>query len=330
LYRQSSSNSPSVISRCAAASLAGKACVVLGAGGFLGRHLCIQLANQGAHVRAFGRNLETLSLTTSASLFQGEFSNAPLLSAAICSADIVFHLISTTTPATAEKNRAFDADTNVTGALRLIEMCKKHGVSRIVFASSGGTIYGQRDEPCSELHIPSPLCAYGNTKLSIERYLATENATHGMQNISLRIANAFGPQQRSEHNQGVIGIFLRAMLRSQPVNIWGDGKIVRDYIDVDSVTDAFVRAAMYQGNHATFNIGTGVGRSLNGLISDLEDVTGLIAKRTFLPGRTFDVETNILDSSLAREELKWAPNPNWRECLLRTLAWITNDVRIRG
>ncbi|MCI0734898.1 MAG: NAD-dependent epimerase/dehydratase family protein [Beijerinckiaceae bacterium] len=310
-----------------AGPVAGRKCVVLGGGGFLGAHLVRRLTGAGADVTAFGRSLNVIDAIPGVRRVEGNFEDSAAFEAAVAGADIVYHLVSTTTPATAERDRLFDLTSNVCGTLALLDICRRQGIPRIVFPSSGGTVYGAApDQVFSEETPPEPISAYGVSKFSIERYLALFNRQFGMRNVVLRISNPFGPLQYGRKNQGAIGIFARALLKGERVTIWGDGSAVRDYIYVDDVTEAFLKAGTYRGEHQVFNIGTGVGRSLNRVIAELERIAGLPLNRRYQPPRGFDVAVNVLNIERAAAELDWRPAVAWDDALARTLAWVRADL----
>ena len=308
-------------------TLANKTCVVLGAGGFLGRPLCHALLEDGACVRAFGRNVESLPDSDHIEIYSGEFSDLSALRAAVKSADVVFHLVSASNPGIAERDRKRDVTANLLGSLDLIDVCCSENVPRIVFASSGGTVYGHStSKPSKETDETSPHCSYGITKLAIEHHHRLANSLRAMSNICLRIANPFGPGQRSAKGQGVIDAFIRAALTGKPITIWGDGNAVRDYVYIDDTVAAFLLAAKYHGDREVFNVSSAIGRTLNEVIDDLESVVGRPISRSTLESRPFDLRYSVLSNDLARAELGWAPITPWKEALHRTVQWVRSDL----
>ena len=302
-------------------TVSGKRCLVLGGGGFIGRHIVEALQRSGAQVRVFGRGLDIFE-DSDVEIVTGDFGDTARLKVAIQNIDVVFHLINTTSPATAESNPMFDITTNLVGTVALLSLCKDAGIERVIFASSGGTVYGAVDEfPIREDVLPNPISSYGITKLSLERYLSLYNYSHGMKNIVLRVANPYGPFQTGAKAQGVIGTFMRAALYGEPVKIIGIDSI-RDYIYVGDVASAFVAAAEYRGTGHLFNVGTGIGRALRDVVRDVQAVTGIALNSDVLPARRFDVARSVLDVTAARTELHWVADADWNESLQTTWQWV--------
>ena len=302
-------------------------CLILGGAGFIGSHLAEGLLRRGHVVRVFDRpNLAgPLGVVGAPRLewYDGDFINDDDLARAVPGCDVVFHLVSTTLPRSSNDNPIYDVDTNVIGTLRLLEVARRSGVRKIVFISSGGTVYGvSRQTPLPETHPTEPMVSYGISKLAIEKYLHLYGVIHGLNYTVLRVANPFGERQRVNTAQGVVAVFLHNALRGEPVVIWGDGGVTRDYVYVGDVVDAFVTAMNYEGESHVFNIGSGVGRTLNDVVAAIEDLLGRPVPREYLPSRPFDVPVNVLDITRAREVLGWRPRVSFREGLRRTMEWM--------
>jgi len=200
-------------------------------------------------------------------------------------------------------------------------------IPKIVFISSGGTVYGiPKYLPIDEQHPTDPLVSYGITKLAIEKYLQMYSHLYGIRAVTLRVANPFGERQRIETAQGAVGVFLHHALKGIPIDIWGDGSVTRDYIHVSDVAEAFVRAVEYSGSKSVFNISSGFGTSLSDLIDMLENVLGKPIERRYLPGRPFDVPASVLSNELARTELKWAPSISMHDGIARTAEWMKGEL----
>lgn len=302
-------------------------CLVLGGGGFMGSHLCNALVARGYRVRAFERPSPPLLVADRArgavEWMYGDFVNRQDVAAAVEGCDVIFHLISTTLPKNSNDNPIYDVETNLIGTLGLLESARASGVRRIVFASSGGTVYGRPKQiPITESHPTNPICSYGITKLAVEKYLHMYHQLYGLDYVVLRLANPFGEGQRPDAAQGAIAVFLDKALNGQPIEIWGDGSVVRDYIYVGDIIDAFLRALDYRGDQRILNVGGGNGLSLNDILATMEDVFQRPIARSYLPARAFDVPTNVLDSTQARALLGWEPRVTLSEGFARTLAWL--------
>lgn len=305
-------------------SLENQKCLVLGGSGFLGANLCSALLEETAAVSYFSR---TANQITGAAWIPGDFCVDEDLRNAVLGFDIVFHLVSTSTPASGDRNPLKDAQENLIQTLKLLDACRDANVKRIVFVSSGGTLYGHAHIiPTPEDAVEQPVCAYGISKLAIEKYLGLYERLYGLIAISLRVANPYGPLQHSKKQQGAVGVFVNKAVRNEVVEIWGDGSVVRDYIYVADVIDALVLAASYSGCYRTFNIGSGVGLSLNSLIERIELAlnTKLIVR--YDKARAVDVVRSVLDCSRAHRELGWNPIVDMDDGIVRTVEWIQKNL----
>ena len=302
---------------------------VIGGGGFIGTHLCNALAREGARVAALGRSrLDPAALDRAVAWTRCELSDVARLSACLAGADVVYHLASTTTPPLAEADPAGDVAGNVVPTIRLMEVAAREGVRRLVFVSSGGTVYGvPAAVPIPETAPTEPISAYGLQKLAIERYLALFRRKHGLDSVVLRVSNPYGPLQRARRSQGVIAAFLEAGLRGTALEIWGDGSATRDFVYIDEVIEAMLLAAVHDGPSRVFNIGSGQGLSVNAVADDVERVLGRgPLERIHHAARPADVPVNILDISLIRDEMGWRPRTPWLDGLERTAAWMRTQA----
>lgn len=286
--------------------------LVLGGDGFQGYHLCRRLLENGNAVRVFDRNSINKNRLAEAGgrldWIEGDFSDYPLLEKAVSDVDIVFHLISTTLPKTSNDNPIYDVESNVVPFLALMEKIRGNGVRKIIFFSSGGTVYGMPNAiPIPEDHPANPICAYGIHKLTIEKYLHMYHALYGLDYAVMRIANPYGMNQQLDRGQGVIPVFLNKMLRGEPLEVWGDGSVVRDYVYIEDIIDAAVGLVNHQGSHRVFNIGSGLGTSLIDLISLMGQRLNCSPEVHFKPARPLDVPVNILDIERAKHKLGWEP-----------------------
>ena len=306
-------------------------CVVFGGGGFIGSSVVNRLLRDGHSLRIFERlhveRFREFSATEPVEWVTGDFMNIHDVSDAMDGMDVVLHLVSSTLPKSSNDDPIYDVQSNLVATLRMLEAMVAHKVRKIVFTSSGGTVYGNPIYlPIDEMHPTNPQVSYGITKLAIEKYLLMFEKLHGIKANILRVANSFGERQRPETAQGAVGVFLHHALRQQPIEIWGDGSVTRDYIYVDDVADAFARAVQYRGSKSVFNIGSGVATQLNELIKIIEEVLGKSVARRNLPARPFDVPVSILSNALAREELKWAPRVSLRDGIARTAKWLAGEL----
>jgi UDP-glucose 4-epimerase len=304
-------------------------CLVTGGGGFLGSHLVDRLVAEGHDVRVL--DVRTMPATTAPGVewMEGDFSHHEVASAAIEGRDVVFHLASTTIPKTAVDDPVFDVQTNVAGSIGLLQAAVRHGAHRVIYLSSGGTVYGvPRATPISEDHPTDPVNAYGIGKLAVEKYINMYHHLNGLSYCVLRLANPFGPRQRPEAAQGVVTTFITRMIRGEELHIWGDGSVVRDFLYVADAVDAIVRAAT--ADHCgVLNVGGGAGLSVNEVIERIESTLGLAAHRKYLPGRPFDVPSNLLDSRRAGQVLGWTARTPFDEGVRATAEYVRQLPRLR-
>jgi UDP-glucose 4-epimerase len=307
-------------------------CVVIGGGGFIGSHLCEALLAGGHEVRVFDR-LDARFLAqvkdAGASVYTGDFLNQAELRDVLTDYEVVYHLISATVPQTSNDNPIFDVEANILGTLRLLDAAKDAHVKKIIFASSGGTVYGiPKEIPIKEIHPTDPTSSYGITKLTIEKYLYLYSTLYGLNYCILRIANAYGERQPITGTQGVIGAFLDKALHNAEITVWGDGTIMRDYIYVGDIVSAFIKAGMYESEPRVFNVGAGRGHSLNDIISVIENIVQVPLQVKYLEGRQFDVPINVLDISRAKLHLNWEPKVWLDEGILCTLQWMQKHPNV--
>ena len=301
--------------------------LILGGAGFIGSHLAEALLAQGHEVRIFDRpHIQIpaeLKECHGIEWMQGDFLSVADIQAAVDGVELIFHLVSTTLPKNSNDDPGYDVGTNVIGSLHLLDAAVRLGIRKIVFISSGGTIYGIPNQiPIPETHPTDPLVSYGISKLAIEKYLKLYHELHGLDYAVLRVANPYGERQRTDMAQGAVAVFAKKALAGETIEIWGDGSVTRDYIYIADLIEAFVLAASYQGQERIFNIGGGHGLSLNQLLATLEELLARPVNRRFLPARNFDVPVNILDITRAREVLGWAPRTPFKVGLQRTLQWL--------
>ncbi len=298
-------------------------CVVFGGGGFIGTNLCRSLIGKVDTLRAFGRRKSFPDALKGVDWIPGDFTDASALAAAVVGCDVVFHLVTSTTPASGNVDKIVDLQSNVVSTLHLLDACREERVRRVVFISSGGTIYGIPERiPTPEDSPLNPISAYGISKLAIEKYLALYEHLHGIEYRVLRVANPYGPFQTAMRNQGVIAAFLGRALGGKPIEMWGDGSITRDYVYIDDVVEALELAAVHNGRSRVFNIGSGEGRSLYEILTAIEQALGRPIDIRRFEGRKVDLPCNILDVGLAASDLGWRPRTNFLNGLEKTIVWM--------
>lgn len=302
--------------------------LVLGGKGFIGSHLVDALKLNGLLVRSFDRpDVKGVGdlYPTSRGIehFEGDFGCEADVAKAVQDCDVVFHLVSTTLPKSSNLDPVFDVETNVVASLRMLSHAVRAGVKKVVFASSGGTVYGVPNTvPIKEEHPTEPICSYGIAKLAIEKYLHLYRQLHGLESVVLRLSNPYGERQRTHASQGAIAVFLGKALRGETIEIWGDGSVVRDYIHVSDVVRALLAAMDYNGPHHVFNVGSGRGFSLLEVVTAVESATGIKPVCSHLAARSFDVPINVLSIDRARRALDWNPAVGLQQGISLTAAWL--------
>ncbi len=287
--------------------LNGRTIAVFGANGFIGTHLCPNILEHGAQIHAFDRD-SSLPVKGSKN-FSGDFRKTSDIENAIQGCDAIVHLIHSTLPVSSNKSPINDAADNILPSITLLDLAVKHNIKKIIYVSSGGTVYGKQMQwPILESANTYPNCAYAISKLAIEHYFSLYHHLHGLDYTVLRVANPYGPFQATHKGNGVITTFIEGYLNNRPLEIWGNGLAVRDYIHVKDVTHAIVKALHYSGSHKCFNIGSGTGKSILNIISVLEDVIGYSIAKNFFENCTPDIPQNVLNNHLAHQELGWAPS----------------------
>ena len=283
--------------------------LVLGGNGFIGSHIVNSLIRNDYRVRVFDR-FKDLSETQfngrkNIEVVSGDFLNEDDIGESLDDVDYVIHAISTTDPVISENNPLFDIETNVKGSVELFsQIVNSGGVKRVVFLSSGGTVYGDNHygRPINELDPTWPISPYGIGKLTIENYLHYFDKKYGQKYSVFRISNIYGEGQAKIKKQGIIPIFSNKIRNGEDVTVYGDGSMVRDYIYVKDVADLIAISLSKQLEHSVYNLGSGVGHSVNKIISVIESVAGKKASIVHRATPSTYVESSILDISRIKKE----------------------------
>jgi UDP-glucose 4-epimerase len=305
--------------------------VVIGGGGFIGSHLAEALLLKGSEVAIFDRGSARyvdILARAGAQVVSGDFTRSEDLRIVLEKTDVVYHLVSSTVPKTSNEDPIFDIETNLVGAVNLFSCARDAGVKKIIFTSSGGTVYGiPRQIPLRENHPTEPICSHGIVKLAVEKYAHLFWELYNLDYCVLRISNAYGERQLLKSSQGIIPMIIGNGLHGRDIPIWGDGSVIRDYIHVSDVVDALVKAAGDTGNEKVFNIGSGKGTSLNELLELIEQRLERPLKRVYQHGQAYDVPINVLDSSLAQAAMDWCPQIHIGDGLARTVEYIKTHLQ---
>ena len=306
-----------------------KEVLVTGAGGFLGRYVANALARSGYHVSGVGRSPDAPSyLDASVVWIQGDASDPEFMKDVAAGKSVVAHLAGHGAPALSNQ-MPFESFVNgPLMSLAVLEGCRVNNVERLIFASSGGTIYGPTNVvPTPEDHPSSGVGIYSVGKQVSEIYLKEFERLYGVKGFSLRIANPFGSGQIAAGGQGLIAYALDSVKNSAPFTVYGDGENIRDLVYVEDVADAFVAAANYTGDERIFNIGSGSGVSIKATLDVLDEhLKPYRIERTFAEARGVDIPKSILDVTKAHDELKWHPKTTFSEGIKRTVASFLSSI----
>ncbi|QIE43773.1 NAD-dependent epimerase/dehydratase family protein (plasmid) [Rhodobacteraceae bacterium SC52] len=305
--------------------------LVLGGCGFIGSYVVDSLLEAGHQVRVFDRQPERFrDPLPGVEYFFGNFGDRMAVIDVLSGMDAVVHLISTTFPGTADLDPITDVKDNLVGTLTLLESMTVLNISRILFLSSGGTIYGAPDVvPIPEDHPLRPINSYGIVKASIEHYLDMYRRTRGLLPISIRASNPYGPRQGHSGVQGVIGTFLRRIVNGESLEIWGDGSVIRDYLHASDLGRLCAKAVATDLT-GSYNAGSGHGTSLSEIVAYMETLSTQSTPVTYRPGRPIDVQRSILDVSRAKRDLDWQTQIDLKDGIKGTYEWMRSITQIQN
>lgn len=295
---------------------------VLGANGFMGKHLTRALVASGYDVVAVARNFDVDMLKLQMTRICGDLRDDETMAKALVGVDTVVQLMGSSTPALGNSHATEDIEANVIPHVRFLEQCIGAGVGRFIFASSGGTVYGPvpPNTLVSEAAPTNPICSHGVTKLMVEHFVRLNGHLHGMDYVIARMANAYGPGQIFRNGQGLIPALLERYQKGLPITILGDGSASRDYVYIDDIVAALKAAIDAPGRHQlVINIGSGIHRSILDVVRGLERAAGIEFDIEHRPARPTDVRSIALDASRAREVFGWNPEVSFDEGLSRTV-----------
>jgi UDP-glucose 4-epimerase len=302
--------------------------LITGGSGFIGSHVADQFVAHGWDVVILGRTpVMRHSSIRDVTCIQGRVGDRALLEQIFgMGIDGVVHLASSTVPGTSNTDKMFDVKSNLVESLELLECCVKYKVTKLVLASSGGTVYGiPRQLPIPEESPTNPICSYGIVKLAQEKYLDLYHRLHGLNYVALRISNPYGPRQDPNGVQGVISVFAAKMMQQKPISVWGSGGTVRDFVHVRDIARLFY-LAMISSEQGIFNAGSGVGISINDLIAMMSIELGVIPNIIRLDSRKCDVPATVLSCRKAKQAFGWAPQITMEHGIREVGAWLSNGI----
>ena len=305
-------------------------CIIYGGGGFIGSHIVDDLLKHNIKVTVFDklysskRNVK--HILNKIEFIEGDFNNRQDIKDSLRNKDYVIHLVSSTIPADSNLNPQYDTETNLISTLNLLDECTNNKIKKVIFLSSGGTIYGLPIKlPVTEDHPTNPTCSYGIIKLTIEKYLSLYKILKGSDYRILRFSNPFGERQNPGIGQGLIVTLLYKIKKEQAIVIWGDGNVVRDYFYIKDGVKSIYLSIKDKSKYSIFNISSGKGLSINKILEKFRKVLKLDFDVKYTAARKFDVPVNILDNKRASRILGWKPATNFDEALTKTWDYITKN-----
>lgn len=278
--------------------------LLLGAASFIGTNLTIELAkNAENEITLVDRckdffnpiinmNLKNIRIIESGLTVDTDFDSI------LKNQEVVYHLVSTTVPTTSNQHISQELVSNVVFSANLFEACIRCGVKKVVFISSGGTVYGKEvDCPLKEKTATYPISSYGVQKVTIEKLLYLYRYMYGLDYRIIRLANPYGPHQRPNGVLGAVTTFTYKALKGDEITVYGDGSVVRDFIYIDDAIRAIMKIVEGENKHRTFNLGCGYGTSIKQVLTTIERTLGIKLNVSYVEGRKVDVPTNYLDIS---------------------------------
>ena len=275
--------------------------LILGAAGFIGTNLAIELAkNTSNRITLVDKNRMYFSSDIMADNIKIVESslNIDMDYSVLKNNDVVYHLVSTNIPTTSNQHISQDIEANVLFSSHLFEACVKYDVKKVVFISSGGTVYGKESAcPLSEETPTNPISSYGLQKLTIEKLLYLYNYMYGLDYRIIRLANPYGPYQRPNGILGAVTTFTYKAIKGDEITVFGDGSVIRDFIYIDDAIRGILNIVNGKNKHHTFNLGCGYGTSIGAVLEAVKKSLGYELNIVYKAGRSVDVPTNYLDIS---------------------------------
>jgi len=299
--------------------------LVTGGAGFIGSNVVDRFVGLGHEVAVF----DDLSsgfrefVNPKARLFEGDLADPAQVDACVAAfkPEIIDHHAAQIDVRKSVSDPRHDATVNILGAISLLQSCTRHGVKKVIYASTGGALYGEgRQLPATEEHPVNPEAPYGASKHTVEHYLYIWKLLHGLDYTVLRYPNVYGPRQNPHGEAGVNAIFIGLMLEGKRPRIFGTGDQVRDYLYVTDVVEAN-RIALSKGSGGMVNLGTGVGTSVLDIVREINRILGTGIEPIFEAARAGEIQRIYLDASRARQVLGWAPQVSFSDGLARTVEW---------
>ncbi|MFH1509288.1 MAG: NAD-dependent epimerase/dehydratase family protein [bacterium] len=306
--------------------------IVTGGAGFIGSHTVDALVKNKHDVLIID-NLSTGNeeyVNTAAEFIKGDIKDKTLIEKTFVEfrPDALVHLAAQIDVRKSTEDPAFDAEVNILGSLNLYQACIKNRTKKVVFASTGGAIYGDTDNrPTPESAKAKPESPYGIAKLTNEKYLYYYNKVHQLGYVALRYGNVYGPRQNPHGEAGVVAIFSKKLIEKEEAVINGDGKQTRDYVFVSDVVRANVLALEERSEKHIFNVGTGKETDVNKVFNSIKTVLGSMAEEKHGEAKLGEQQTSCLSYTELYETFKWQPEVEFKDGIKQTVDWFKNNLK---
>jgi UDP-glucose 4-epimerase len=300
--------------------------LLLGGGGFIGTALARRLCENNFNVHILSKHFPDRLIAPNMIFHKGNLDNREILERVLPECKTVIHLASSTTPGSSSRQPALEADKNIAPTLRFLDILQRYHNFHMIFVSSGGTLYGNPDStPVNETHPTNPLSFHGAGKVALETFLRTFSTLPEKNTTIVRPSNVYGPEQPLRSGFGVIRTMLEHVLRGTVMEIWGNGTSIRDFLYIDDMLSALISLIDFPHDNNTYNVGSGIGYSLNQLKEIIESVCGNKLSAIYRPSRKTDVKNIVLDSSLLSKKTKWHPAVSLEQGIELTWEWLKNQ-----
>jgi UDP-glucose 4-epimerase len=282
--------------------------LILGGTGFIGSNLLERLDGSDHKIKVLLRNHnKDIKPYSNVEYFYSEYSKIEEVPNLFNNVELVVNLITTTYPTTSNSDMVYDINSNLINAVKLLDLMKHHKINKSIFISSGGSVYGNTSKQFVNEEDPlNPISSYSIVKVAIESYLRLYHHLYGIEYTILRASNPYGKQQSKIGIQGIIPTIFDRIMNDNPLEIWGDGSVIRDYIYIDDLIDAIV-VSIEQNIFGTYNIGSGIGSSILEVVETIEEITKKKCNIKFYPERKFDVKRVVLDTNKFKDVSEWIP-----------------------
>ncbi|HEM3177747.1 TPA: NAD-dependent epimerase/dehydratase family protein [Streptococcus suis] len=306
--------------------------LILGAAGFIGTNLTLELMkSKNNNLTLVDKNrdyfqLPKLSEIDNVSIIESSLDNNINFDEIVKNQDVVYHLVSSVVPSTSNQHISQDIEANVLFTSNFLEACVRNSVKKVIFISSGGTVYGKVGKcPLVEETNTAPISSYGVQKVMIEKLLYLYNYMYGLEYKIVRLANPYGPYQRPNGVLGAVTTFTYKAIKGDEITIYGDGSVIRDYIYIDDAIKGIITIANEYSEHNVFNLGSGYGTSIMEILDIIRDELKLNLNLSFKEGRSVDVPINFLDMSRYIESFGEKPHRDLREGIVATAKFLSEN-----